>query len=625
MRMSFGLTGTLGTAVGLIAVTALATAAIVFLSLDALNLAADQRSHARRVMVELDAFRSAMLDQETGFRGYLITGRDENLEPYHWGAANLDAAIAALRPLLTRDTSQIAALDEAESSARDWQRNVAEPGLALMRDPATRERAADVEKSGEGLRSFDRFRARLAEIQGREEQQLRQSDVRFDDASRLARSAVVAGALISVLVCLGIGLAIRHAIARPLVRLKGVMSRLAGKELEVKVPYVRRRDEVGEMARAVQVFKQGLIEVERTSLLRGIADTVPAMIAYIDRERHIRFLNSTFDQWFNLHGRDVTRLTNDPVEAVFAEAPLPGYPSQFDRAMKGYPSRVDHRLAPHDGATRDVEIRYQPHRSPEGEIFGAVALITDISQRKELDRRLMIQARDLKRSNEELEQFAYIASHDLKAPLRGIDNLVTWIEEDLAEQLSGDTRTNMDLLHNRVQRLESLLNDLLDYSRAGRRAEAVERIDTRELVQELAGLVSPPEGFRIHVADDLPTIEAPRAPLTQIFQNLIGNAVKHHDRPAAGNIWVDARPNAEGTEYIVSDDGPGIPERFHERVFGMFQTLRPRDEVEGSGMGLAIVKKLIEAHGGSVSLRSRADRGLAVHFVWPTNPRGGAG
>ena len=235
-----------------------------------------------------------------------------------------------------------------------------------------------------------------------------------------------------------------------------------------------------------------------------------------------------------------------------------------------------------------------------------------------MTRNLARQARDLLRSNEELEQFAYVASHDLKAPLRGIENLVSWIEEDLEGALTGDTRTNMDLLKSRVRRLESLLDDLLAYSRAGRSTEDSVAVDTRELVTELAALISPPEGFAIAADPALPTVQAPRAPLTQVFQNLIGNAIKHHDHPASGHVWVEAVAGAEVPEFTVTDDGPGVPERFRDRVFGMFQTLRPRDEVEGSGMGLAIVKKLIDRQGGRIWLADgRGGKGLSVHFTWP--------
>ena len=203
--------------------------------------------------------------------------------------------------------------------------------------------------------------------------------------------------------------------------------------------------------------------------------------------------------------------------------------------------------------------------------------------------------------------------------MRGIENLVTWIEEDLTAVLTNDTRANMDLLKNRVKRLESLLDDLLAYSRAGRDDLVAEQVDTGALVAELATLVSPPDGFQIMGKSELPLMHTPRAALTQALQNLIGNAIKHHDRPVDGHVWVEARQEGAMAEFVVTDDGPGIPEQFRSRVFGMFQTLRPRDDVEGSGMGLAIVKKLVERQGGSIWLTGRSEgKGLSVHFTWPS-------
>jgi light-regulated signal transduction histidine kinase (bacteriophytochrome) len=277
-----------------------------------------------------------------------------------------------------------------------------------------------------------------------------------------------------------------------------------------------------------------------------------------------------------------------------------------------------HRLFRPGIGPRDLEAEYRHYRTVGGQVTGVVTLLTDITDHKTLEKRLAQQTLDLARSNEELEQFAYVASHDLKAPLRGIDNLVTWIEEDLEGSLTGDTRTNMDLLKSRVRRLESLLDDLLAYSRTGRTEAALESVDTRQLVTALVGLVSPPEGFNVIVNDRLPTLRAARAPMVQVFQNLISNAMKHHDHPDTGHIWVDVGESGAFFEFVVSDDGPGVPPQYRERVFGMFQTLKPRDEVEGSGMGLAIVRKLAESQGGRAWLTDRADgRGLSVHVTWP--------
>jgi PAS domain S-box-containing protein len=437
-------------------------------------------------------------------------------------------------------------------------------------------------------------------------------------AQRIATITLISGTLLILTICLAVGLTINKLIARPLLQLVDVIRRLAQRDTEVVVPSVGQRNEVGEIARAIEVFRKSLIELDRTALLRATTDVLPAMVGYINADRRIGFLNGEFARWFALGVADVSDAQGLLMKEVFAYEPLPGVSKELVAAFGGEQQRFERVLVRSDGAQADFDIIYRPHRETRDEVAGVVVLLNDVTERKDIDRRLVLQAQELRRQNEELEQFAYVASHDLKAPMRGIENLVTWIEEDLTGVLTEDTRANMELLKNRVKRLESLLDDLLTYSRAGREDLVAERVDTGALVAELAVLVSPPEGFEIVGRPDLPVLYTPRAALTQAFQNLLSNAIKHHDHPASGHVWVDARQEGSTIEFIVTDDGPGIPEQFRGRVFGMFQTLRPRDDVEGSGMGLAIVKKLVERQRGKVWLTEGEQRGLVVHFTWPS-------
>jgi PAS domain S-box-containing protein len=612
----------IGAGIGAIAVVSLLSSMALVTTASQLHTAIEARERSHAIVHQLDAFRTAMLNQETGLRGYLLTKNEASLEPYRSGVPALDAAVVQLRQLLGGNAGEAGRLADAAAAARAWQTDIGEAVIRDMADPTTRAEAAAVERGGEGKQRFDEFRAKLDAIEGEEQESLAGQREVLARAERNAFIALWAGALTTFLICGAIALAIIRMIARPLGALAEVMRRLASRDLSVGVPNLRRRDQVGDMARALEVFRQGLIELDRTSLLRAIADTLPAMVGYVDAERRVGFLNGEFARWFALQVDDVSQLHGKKLATVFAPEPFPGSARELATALSGEDVRFEHQLAPRGMARRDLEGFYRPHHAPDGRILGAVTLLTDITDRKRLERRLAQQARDLKRSNEELEQFAYVASHDLKAPLRGIENLVTWIEEDIGDALTGDSKTNMGLLKSRVRRLESLLDDLLAYSRAGRSHMAVDRIDTGALVEELATLVSPPAGFSIVPAPDLPTVEAARAPLTQVLQNLIGNAIKHHDHPAVGHVWVEASRRGDMTEFMVADDGPGIPERFRERVFGMFQTLKPRDEVEGSGMGLAIVQKLVDRQGGRIWLEGRRDgRGLAVHFVWPQGAR----
>lgn len=243
-----------------------------------------------------------------------------------------------------------------------------------------------------------------------------------------------------------------------------------------------------------------------------------------------------------------------------------------------------------------------------------IAIVEDITKRKQAEQAIQRYAEELERSNRDLDQFAYSASHDLKSPLRAIDNLAQWIVEDAGSLLPAPARADLDLMQKRIKRMERLLDDLLAYSRAGRVAHKPETIKTAALVREALALLCPPETFTIQVGE-LPTLTTLKTPLEQVFRNLIGNAIKHHDR-RDGHVEISAQDLGPFVEFTIRDDGPGIPLKFHAQVFLMFQTLKPRDQVEGSGMGLALVKKIVENQKGQISLESALGQGSTFRFTW---------
>jgi PAS domain S-box-containing protein len=233
-----------------------------------------------------------------------------------------------------------------------------------------------------------------------------------------------------------------------------------------------------------------------------------------------------------------------------------------------------------------------------------------------LEERVRERTAELERSNRELDRFAYIASHDLKAPLRAIDNLASWLEQDVHDLLPRSSQEHLDKLRGRVQRMERLLDDLLAYSRAGRVRHRPQSVETGPLVCSIFELQSPPAQFQLMVEEPMPVLYTQRVPLEAVFRNLIGNAIKHHHRPD-GHVRVGARQYDDLVEFYVCDDGPGIAPEYHERIFEMFQTLQPRDQLEASGMGLAIVKKTVESAGGTVFVHSAKGEGTCFTFTWP--------
>jgi signal transduction histidine kinase len=222
----------------------------------------------------------------------------------------------------------------------------------------------------------------------------------------------------------------------------------------------------------------------------------------------------------------------------------------------------------------------------------------------------------LERRNEELDHFAYIASHDLKAPLHGIGLVSAWLREDCGNLLPVDSLRYLDELDQRVHRMGNLLDSILAYSRAGRTLGGGEVVRVKDLIDQILDSLNPPECFRIHVQLPMPVLKADPNGMQQVFQNLIQNAIKHHHRKD-GTITLSWRDVGSFYEFSVADDGPGIDPRYHSKIFEMFQTLRPRDQVEGCGIGLSITKRVIELHGGQIAIESEVDRGTVFRFTWP--------
>jgi signal transduction histidine kinase len=222
----------------------------------------------------------------------------------------------------------------------------------------------------------------------------------------------------------------------------------------------------------------------------------------------------------------------------------------------------------------------------------------------------------LKLSNEELDQFTYVASHDLKAPLRGIHNLSHWLEEDLGDRMTSEAREQLRLLRGRVQRMESLINGLLEYAHVGRAEGKLEQVNVSTLLGEIVDWISPPPDVEIQVVDGMPVFNADKLRLQQVLTNLIENAVKHRGQPG-GHISVQCDAAGRFYRFSVADDGQGIERQYQQRIFGIFQTLMPRDRLEGTGIGLALVKKIVEGKGGEITVESVPGHGATFRFTWP--------
>ncbi|MGN6396595.1 MAG: sensor histidine kinase [Mucilaginibacter sp.] len=223
---------------------------------------------------------------------------------------------------------------------------------------------------------------------------------------------------------------------------------------------------------------------------------------------------------------------------------------------------------------------------------------------------------ELERKNDELDQFAYVVSHDLKAPIRGISNAVQWIKEDLPEEMSPSMKKYLGIIPERLKRMADLIDGLLEYARIGRGKYPREIVNVADLIREIADLVVP-EGYQLTMKN-LPVLSTEKILLAQVFGNLLSNAVKYTPQQGA-EIEVSCIEHRNFYEFAVSDNGIGIEQEYHKKIFEMFQTLREKHDEESTGIGLAIVKKIIEGNEGTVRVVSSAGKGTRFLFTWPKN------
>lgn len=221
----------------------------------------------------------------------------------------------------------------------------------------------------------------------------------------------------------------------------------------------------------------------------------------------------------------------------------------------------------------------------------------------------------LKRKNEELDQFAHIASHDLKAPLRGIDNVVSWIEEDHSKELPPKVNEYLDLIKGRIQRAENLIGGILTYSRIGKEQVIKERVDVGELIEEVRENIYLNKDTEVVVQDPMPVFYTEKVPLLQVFSNLISNAVKYNDKKK-GKVTVHCREQEGRYQFTIADNGPGIAKAYHDKIFVIFQTLQERDRLESTGVGLAIVKKILDDRKERITVVSAPGEGASFTFTW---------
>jgi len=423
----------------------------------------------------------------------------------------------------------------------------------------------------------------------------------------------------------GIGHAIEAVIFwEPVYRLSGlvkVITALASWATVIAlVPMVPRILDLPTLENLTKRLQEEIEERKKMEAqFRAIVSSAPNGFLMIDQEGRLKLLNKCAVEMF---GYDEAELLDRPIEILLPE-PLRQKHVQLRNDFQANPSERDMgegrdlKGVTKSGKEFSVEVGLAPIQLEDETLV--IASIVDISERKKSEQELLRYTKQLEESNRELDEFAYVASHDLKSPLQGVKNLALWIREDNGDVLSDESLQHLELLDHRICRMERLLEDLLTYSRIGKVEQKLSEVDVNIVVESIADDVST-AGFDIEIAPTMPVFQTYSVPLELCLRNLIQNAIKHHDRES-GTIEVFHSESDQCFHFSVRDDGPGIAPEFHRRVFQMFETLKPRDDVEGSGMGLALIQKTIAAIGGSIRLESEIGQGSTFILDWPKHPQ----
>ena len=355
---------------------------------------------------------------------------------------------------------------------------------------------------------------------------------------------------------------------------------------------------------------------ESEARMRAIFETAVDAIITIDDHGRLERLNPAAERMFGyaeaeVAGNNVSMLMPSPHREGHDNY-LARYLQTGERKIIGKGREVAGLRK--DGTVFPMDLTVTEMRLDGRRMF--TGMVRDITERKLAEAKNRSLMDEISSANEELTSFAYVVSHDLKAPLRGIGSLADWLSTDYADKFNDEGKEHMRLLIQRVHRMGALIDGILQYSRVGRVKGTAAAVDLNRLLAGVIDLLAPPPGMTVIVASGLPTIVAEPTRIEQVFQNLISNAVKYMDKPE-GTVRIGCADAGSEWRFNVTDNGPGIESRHYDKIFQLFQTLAPRDRVEGTGVGLAIVKKIVEMYHGRIWVESAPGAGTTFWFTLP--------
>ncbi|MCI4332374.1 MAG: ATP-binding protein [Thermoplasmata archaeon] len=350
-----------------------------------------------------------------------------------------------------------------------------------------------------------------------------------------------------------------------------------------------------------------------------LVDMVPGVLLVLDEKRMVRYANGAV---VPVLGYEVSEVLGRPLSAFFVAESRAALANLLDGLQSGEPRRrLELPAKSRMGATVPVEVTAEPvGRSKSGPV---AVFLRNLTERDALTEALALRAAELARSNKDLEQFAYVASHDLQEPLRMVGSYTQLLGEKYAGKLDSDAEEYLRFTHDGVVRMRQLIDDLLAFARVGTRGKPFEPVAVEEVFDQAVGNLEAAIAAKGAVVTHgpLPKVEGDRGQLVQLLQNLIGNGLKFHGS-GPPHIRVEAVREGAVWRISVQDDGIGIAPEYQAKIFLMFQRLHTREEYPGSGIGLAICKRVVERHGGQIGVESTGRPGHGTRF-WFTLSTGG--
>jgi PAS domain S-box-containing protein len=532
----------------------------------------DRTNH---VLVKTQSSLISLLNAETGVRGYYISKQKIFLEPYEKALTTLEPTLIDLEQLVQDNPPQLQRVQQL--------RQIAQSRIMLLRGgvervenniPETRQTL--IARLTSGKEAMDQFRQAIETIETEERQIFALRTTSLQSQQALNSHATWYGVVMSLL-----GTAVTIRLLRQLAR-------------ELREREARLR--------------------ESRNLIEAIVANIVDAVMVINRVGQVETFN---DAAVKMFGYPLSEAIGMPWQRLFPKVNQKDLPRGEIWPTMG--QRKNGEQFPIEASINDIMLdddRLIIIRDITEQRKTAAILADRAEELTNLNTSLQASNQSLRQSNHELDQFAYITSHDLKAPLRAIASLSEWIEEDMAGSISPETRSHLDLLRQRVYRMQALLNSLLEYSRAGRKQSPIAIVNVYELLQQVILALDPPDTFTINIISLMPTLSTRRQPLQEVFAHLIDNAIRHHPTKV-GIIEISVTDQADRYEFSIVDNGDGIDLQFQERIYTIFQTLKARDRQENIGAGLAIIKKIITAEGGVIRLESSPGNGATFRFTWP--------